>query len=545
MLVAAAGLVLSLGGCKVGPDYQGPPAVETPDAFSQASSADSGAAVRATPAPVELAQWWEGLNDPALTDLIDRAVAANLDLRIAASRVAQARAQRGIVASERLPTVNANGSYRRSRASENGNFVIPEATSGSDLYSVGFDAIWELDFWGRIGRNVEAADADIAAAVENQRDVLITLTAEVARNYVELRALQGRLRVAENAVRVQEDTIEIVSSRFNAGVASELDQAQAQAQLDSRRSQVPPLRTAIEQTIHRLSVLLGRPPASLQNELRAEKEVPVPPSQIGIGVPSELLRRRADIRRAERQIAAATARIGVATAEYFPRFTIVGEIGLQSNRFGRWAEGDSRFWSIGPGMQWPIFNAGRIAANVEVQRALVDEAAAFYERTVLGSFEEVENALVQLAQEQQRLGVLESAIRASRRAVELADERYRAGTVDFRTVLENQRTLYETEDQYVQSRGAVTTSAVALYKALGGGWNMRGPAGESGVSEMDAAGSPSGVEAGSSSSPPGSAAPANSASPSSRAPAADSSVAPASGGSDAAPPAPGTASAPR
>jgi NodT family efflux transporter outer membrane factor (OMF) lipoprotein len=271
---------------------------------------------------------------------------------------------------------------------------------------------------------------------------------------------------------VQEDTLAIVDSRFKAGVSSELDTSQAKAQLDVRRSQVPPLRTSIEQTIHRLSVLIGQSPAALQQELRPEADIPMPPERVSVGVPSELLLRRPDVRRAERRIAAATARVGVAEADFFPRFTLTAGLGLESDQIGDFPDMNSRYWSIGPGMRWPIFNAGRIQFNVEAQRAVVDQVAAAYEGVVLSSFEEVENALVELVQEQARFSALNDAVIAAKRSVELADERYRAGTVDFRTVLENQRTLYETEDQMVQSRRSVSTSVITLYKALGGGWEI-------------------------------------------------------------------------
>lgn len=436
-----------------------------------------------TTQPVELTQWWTLLNDFMLDSLIARAVAANLDLRVAEARVREARAARGVVAAEGRPTIDATGSYSRSRRSENA-FSSPSSSAGngsfggaafdleSDLFQIGFDASWELDVFGRVRRGVEAAEADIAAAEENRRDVLVTVLAEVARNYVELRGLQRQLAVAHDNIAAQQETVELTQARFQGGITSALDIAQAEAQLATTQSQVPILETAFKQALHGLGVLLGQEPGALLEELSPEAPIPQVPLETAIGLPSDLLRRRPDVRRAERELAAATARIGVATADLFPRFSLTGLLGLQSLDLADLALGSSRFWTTGPGISVPLFEAGRIRANIRVQNARQEQALTQYEKTVLTALEEVENAMVAYAKEQVRRRALAAAVDANSQAVDLANERYTKGLADFLNVLESQRSLYVSQDQLVQSERAVTANLIALYKALGGGWEV-------------------------------------------------------------------------
>lgn len=476
--MSAGSALLVLAGCTVGPDYT-PPVPPTPGSFRSIAAGQAGPS-RVVAANADLVRWWSSLGDPALDSLVERAIGSNLDVKVAASRIREARAQRGVVASAEVPSVNSSGSYSRSRASENasgpqGGSAATQGSTGSDLFQAGFDASWELDVFGGVRRSVQAADADVGAAEESRRDVLVSLLAELARNYVETRAFQRRISLAEGSIALQQETLVLTLARFNAGLTSELDVAQARAQLETRRSQVPPLRVGLAQSVHRLSVLLAQEPGALLAELASIAPIPSAPPEVPVGVPSELLRRRPDVRRAERQMAAASARVGVATAELFPKFSLTGAFGLQSQQFGGLFDANSRFWSIGPSVRWPVFEGGRIRASIEATTAREEQAFLAYSRAVLASLEETENALTGYQQEQARRGFLVESVAASRRAYELADQLYKGGLKDFLNVLESQRQLYEAEDQLAQSDRGVTANLIALYKALGGGWESFEP----------------------------------------------------------------------
>lgn len=339
-----------------------------------------------------------------------------------------------------------------------------------DLYQTGFDATWELDIFGGNRRAVEAANADIAAAEESRRDVLVSLLAELARNYLTLREAQARLDIARENISVQAETVNITQARFEAGLTSELDVSRAKAQLAGTQAQVPALEAAIAATIHRLGVLTGKDPAALHDELVEGKPLPPTPPQVPAGMPSDLLRRRADVRRAERQLAAATARIGEATADLFPKFSLTGNFGFQSDTPGDLTIGANQVWGFGPAIKFPLFDAGRIRANINVQNARQEQALALYEKAVKESLEDAETSLVEYAKEQERFRAIEHAVASNKRAVELANERYARGLTDFVNVLDAQRSLYATQDQLVQSQTTVVLNLVALYKALGGGW---------------------------------------------------------------------------
>lgn len=465
-------ILIGLSGCTVGPTYH-PPTVPLPPTWS--ALPESGVKNEAS----DLTQWWTTLGDPVLNSLIERAVHTNLDLRLATARIREARALRGVIAADEWPTINTTGSYLRLRGSEN---TFSSSTTGSssngfssesDLFQANFDASWELDLFGRVRRSVEAAEADLAAEEEDLRDVLVTLVAEVARNYVELRGVQRQLSVTQHNIQSQQQSVELTNARFQAGLTSGLDVAQAEAQLSTTQSQTPTLASAQRQSIHRLGVLLGQLPETLLSELTPEKPLPPVPPEILVGLPSELLRRRPDVRRTERQAAAATARIGVATADLFPRFMFSANVlGLQSADITDLALASSRFWSVGPTVRWPIFDAGRIRANIEAHTARGEQSLVRYEQTVLAAIEEVENALVAYAQEHHRQRALASAVEANRRSVALANEQYTRGLGDFLNVLDAQRSLYTAEDQLVQSERAIIANLIALYKALGGGWEV-------------------------------------------------------------------------
>jgi outer membrane protein, multidrug efflux system len=481
-------VALLISGCTVGPNYAPPktampqtwgelPAEHGPTSLPTSGATSGGAALSSVPTSdppgTSLADWWTTFQDPALDSLVERAVNANLDLRAAQARVREARAQRGVASAELFPRVDAFGSYSRSRTSEN-SFGGPGGAPGSesDLYQAGFDASWEIDVFGGVRRNVEAADADIAASIEDRRDVLITLLAEVAQNYVELRGFQRQVAIARANLQTQNETLNLTRTRFAAGLSSDLDVARAEAQVQTTESQIPTLESAARQSIHLLSVLLALEPTALLEELLTETPIPSAPPEVPIGLPSDLLRRRPDVRRAERQLAAATARIGVATADLFPRFSLTGSLGLESSHFSSLGDYSSRFWSIGPSVSWPVLDFGRIRSNVDVQNAREEQAFANYEQTVLTSLREVEDALVAFLNEQARRQTLVGAVNSNRRAVNLATQLYQQGLSDFLSVLQAQRDLFVSEDSLVQSDRAVTTGLVSLYKALGGGWEI-------------------------------------------------------------------------
>jgi multidrug efflux system outer membrane protein len=466
------GLVFITTGCSVGPNYK-KPEVSIPAGWSE--RLENGVSTRAA----ELARWWTTFNDPLLNSLVARAVQANLDLRLSEARIREARAVRGVTASGAWPAVDVSGSYTRSRASENafsspsqgvGGSFSPVGDGPQDLFRSGFDASWEIDVFGGVRRSVEAADADIEASFENRRDVLVTLLGDVARNYIDLRGFQHRIEVARANLKAQQETLELNKVRFEAGLASDLDVAQAEGQVNATAAQIPALEALLKQAAHRLDVLLGLQPGVLWSELSNEAPIPGLPPEVLVGLPSELLKRRPDVRRAERQLAAATAQVGAATADLFPRFLLTGAAGLQSMSAGDWLSGGSRFWSIGPTVRWPIFDAGRIRANIEVRNAQQEQALRQYEKTILAALEDVENSLVNYSREQARHRSLTDAVAANRRAVAMANDLYTNGLVSFLNVLEAQRSLYASENDLAQSEAAMASNLVALYKALGGGW---------------------------------------------------------------------------
>jgi NodT family efflux transporter outer membrane factor (OMF) lipoprotein len=456
-------LVVSLTGCAVGPAYRRP-SVSVPQQWS-------GEPARGTSpgdAPVT-EQWWKSFHDPELESLISRAGAANLDLQLAAARVAEARANRGLVQSNSFPQVSATFSGTRNR-----QMVVGAAPAAfpfeTNLYQGQFDMTWEADVFGRIQRQFQGATADLAAQEEDRRNVLITLLGDVAANYAQVRGFQLRLKIAERNIRIQQETLDLTRALAGAGQATDRDVAQAEAQLESTRAAVPQLETGREVSIHRLGVLLGSEPSSLAQELAEASPLPVVPEAVPVGLPSGLLQRRPDIRRAEAQLAAATARVGEARADSFPRFSLTGAAGRQSTQLHLLALGTGNVFSFGPSLSLPLFTAGRIRANVAVQEARVKQAEATYRSTVLTALEETENALVGYSNEQERSERLQRVIRAGRTALELAQAQYRAGLADFLTVLDAERALSENEDQLAQSQTAVVTRLISLYKALGGGW---------------------------------------------------------------------------
>ncbi len=436
-------------------------------------------------AAAQTAQWWKSFNDPILDSLVDRSMKGNLDLAQATARIREARATRSVITADLFPDLSVGGSYTRSgtgngterstSVAQNGSTITRNISTGRDLYQLGLDASYEIDVFGGTRRNIEAADANLQAAIEDQRDVLVTLTSEVALSYLELRTFQREIVIAEANLKSQLYTSDLTRRRFKGGFIGALDVANADATVAGTQSQIPSLQQSARQSIYSLSVLLGQEPGTLIAELDQSGTIPSVPPIVPIGLPSELLKRRPDVRRADAALHAATARIGAAEADFFPRFSLTGSLTTQSNKIGGIPNWNNSFYSIGPSFSWPLFDAGRIRANVEVQKAVQEQQLAAYHQVVLVALQDVENALVAYAQEQQRRAALNEAVAANRKAVDVATKLYAAGNTDFLNVLNAQRSLLATEDSLVISDRTVATNLVALYKALGGGWDENQP----------------------------------------------------------------------
>ena len=465
-----------MSGCTVGPDYV-PPQVPTPSEWGELQTTP---ATEATPPPVldwqysqpseapVAAQWWTVFGDPMLDSLIERAVVSNLDLKEAEARVREARALRAIAQSYLLPSLEAAGSYSRNHSSANAPMV--SAGDTFSLWQLGFDAGWELDVFGGLRRGVEAAQDTLEAARDDQYAVLVSLLGEVGQNYLDYRTDQQRIAIATENVAAQRKTLELTRRLFTVGLATELDVTRAESQVATTESSIPLFQQLASQAMHRLGVLLGQLPMALEGELEPIGAIPEGPEVVGIGLPSELLHRRPDVRSAERQLAAATAGIGVATSLLYPRFFVLGTAGLESVNGDELFTWPSRVASIGPTITWPVFEGGRIRAGIALQTARQEELLAAYENAVLRAFQEVEDTLVAYVREQTRSADLTRAVTANQRAAELARQLYAQGLTDFLSVLDAQRNLFETEDALAGSERAVAANLVALYKALGGGW---------------------------------------------------------------------------
>ncbi len=467
-LTSAAFLALVAAGCAVGPNYQ-TASLTAPAHWSAPMTGGE------TDTPAELADWWKKFHDPELDSLIERATRSNLDLRVAQARVREARAQYGLATANLGPTADAASSYSRLGTSHHqpvlGSLPIPPGVPfENNVYQAGFDASWELDVFGGKRRAVEAAQAEVGAAEFGRRATLMTLLGDVARNYVEARGFQRRLAIARENVAAQAEALDITRDRLAHGLTGDLDVQQSATLLATTRAEIPELESSLQAAIHRLGVLLGQAPGSLLAELSAEAPIPTAPPEVPAGLPSALLQRRPDVRRAERQLAAATADIGVATADLFPKFSLTGVAGFTSVSASDWFTSGSRLWSVGPTVQWKIFDAGRVRANIKVQNARQEQALAAYEQTALTAFEEVENALVSYAKEQTRRQSLAEAVSSSQNSLQLARDLYKNGLTGFLNVLDAERSLYQAQDQLAQSDRAVSANLIALYKALGGGW---------------------------------------------------------------------------
>ncbi|MDZ3836754.1 MAG: efflux transporter outer membrane subunit [Rhodospirillales bacterium] len=464
MTPVAWALALSLlAGCAVGPDYA-PPETQMPDRWHQqlVRGLSEGRA--------DLRTWWVLLDDRVLDRLIAEATRGNLDLKRAVSRLLEARAQVGLAAGEELPSIETQGEVERGRLSEGVQEELGSSRARtSTLYQLGLDASWELDLWGRIGRNVESADAALQATVEDYRDVLVSLYAEVANTYVEIRTLQARIDAAEGNVASQRQTLQLVSDRRRAELASDVEIAQAQLNLATTEALIPQLRTELQRAIHRLGILLGLPPSSLYGALE-QRPLPQPPAQVPIGLPADLLRQRPDIRSAERRLAAQTAQIGVATADLYPRFTLSGFLAFQKYGVSSFFNGDNIGYGFGPTVIWNVFDGGRIRSNIAVQDAQTEQALFVYEQTVLQALRETQDALAGYVQEKERRDILRRSVVAANDAVRLVTSLYVSGLTDFQNVQDQQRSKFQQEDAFAQSQGLVIQNLIALYRALGGGW---------------------------------------------------------------------------
>ncbi len=460
-------LVATFTGCAaVGPDYKRPDVPVYEDWHTRMDSEAN---------PESLAEWWTNFNDAKLTHLIERAVKGNLDLKKARAQVREARARRGIAESGLLPSLNGSGSATWTHTTGSGaaNLTsgIANVTSAtaSDLYSADFDASWELDIFGGVRRSVEAAQGDLQASDESLCNVLVSLLSEVALNYFDVRIYQDRLNVAANNLQSQSETYELTQWRYQAGLTDELAVQQAQYNLENTRSQIPDLRTGLDAAMNNIAVLLGEQPGAVHTELEQPEPIPVPPLQVAVGVPADLLRRRPDVRQAERELAAQTARIGVATADLYPKFSLSGSIGLETLSLKNLSSGTASF-SGGPSITWAIFKGGAIRQNIELQSALQEEALVQYESVILSALKEVENALRAYVETQERRKSLSVATLAAQKAAELAQQKYHAGLTDFTSVLDAQRSLLSLQEQLTISNGNVSANLVRVYKALGGGW---------------------------------------------------------------------------
>lgn len=458
-LIALAAVALLVAACAAGPDYRAP--AVAPVVVQNAQTAEF---VSASPA----ADWWQEFGDPELDRLVHRALAGNLDLRSALDRV---RAARAVFTERRLdygPHVRLDGSYARSDEQVPGLGPMRVDTRSD---SVGFDATWELDLFGHVRRSVEAARADLGAEQANLRDAEVTVAAEVARNYFELRGAQKRLGVAREHLRTEQQTLDLTRLREEAGRGSDLDVARSRARLKATEATIPGLEAEEKRAGYRLAVLVGERPGAIDAELAA---LPVATfaRALPIGDPTELLRNRPDVRAAERQLAAATARVGIAAADLFPRVSVSGFVGFLSGDVGRLfstsAGNDARAWAITPAVSWAAFDLGSVRARLLASRAQADAAAAFYERTVLVALEDTENSFLAYSKRQLQLRSLGEQAAASRRAAELADLQFREGAADFLVLLDALRTQQEAEDAVAQVETAVNVAAVAIYKALGG-----------------------------------------------------------------------------
>jgi NodT family efflux transporter outer membrane factor (OMF) lipoprotein len=472
------GLVASLTACAVGPSYRAPKADEPPSFAAKigAKSPRSGAQPTA-PSP-DLATWWRALNDEELNSLVDRAVKSNLDLEIALDRLQQARTYESVVVGYALPEVDASAAAGRGTGSDltkgRADTALRSADTGTGLQQIntiaGFDAVWELDLFGKFRRQFEAARADTAAARAARYGVLTSVVANVVRAYVDLRGFQVRAGILHKAGDVLRESLRIVTIRYERGITNELDVALATRELATLEAEIAPMEAEVNAAEYTLAVLVGEYPETLVQELSKPDLVPSMPAPTAPGVPLDLLKRRPDIQVAERELAAATARIGVATANLFPQVALVGSIGSQSQGWGTTPSVSKHIWSFGPGAVWPLLDFGALDAEVDIAQLAARASLVNYRKTILNAVQQVDTSLDAYQAQETRMENLSTAMVAGQRAVDLATSRYNRGLTDFLNVVDAERQFYDLQEQYAEAQVAQGEQFVQLYKSLGGGW---------------------------------------------------------------------------
>ncbi|NOY00111.1 MAG: efflux transporter outer membrane subunit [Verrucomicrobia bacterium] len=460
LITPLAGLFLTA--CpKVGIDYTSP-TLKAPDAWSQNVVRD----LKGGKGGIE--NWWKKFNDATLNQLIEQARKANPNLEIAYQQINEARARRGVAYSQLFPDAAATADYRRTRISES-LLSFPLPNNPGNTFSVGFDSGWEIDVFGGLQRSIESAQASVEASVEAYRDVLVSLEAEVALNYIEMRTLQKRIYLAKENITRQRDSHKLTKDRFDAGLVPEIDVTQAETNLYNTEAVVPSLEIQLTFARNRLASLLGNYAGTLDKKLGSSTNIPVPPRSLATGLPANLLRSRPDVRQAERELAAQTARVGVATADLYPRFSLLGNLNLQAIDADDLFSSPSRAFGIAPSVRWQIFAAGGIRNNIRIEKRRVEQAYKVYENAILLAVEESENSLVSISKERVRLAKLRQSVKSTEKTVKLVKDNYQNGLVDFQNVLDAERSLFTAQDDSAISEGSVSANYVRLFKALGGG----------------------------------------------------------------------------
>jgi outer membrane protein, multidrug efflux system len=465
--IAVLGL---LAGCRaVGPDYVAPKP-SLPESFAEAGRTSE----QVSEAPFIDDAWWKNFEDGTLDTLVAQALKSAPDLAEAQARVREARALQGIAGAGRYPTADATGEYTRNLGSENVPTGVPPGGLGpgvhSNLWQAGFDASWEIDIFGGIRRSIEAADANFQAVAADRADVTLTLLAEVARAYIELRGAQRRIEVARKNLAIERDLLALTQSLLSAGLAPRQDALRAEAQVRDIQAAIPEFETDARAAVYRIAALINRPFADVSAELSEPRPIPQLAAQVPVGLPSDLLKRRPDVRAAERRIAAANARIGIARADLYPHFSLTGTAGLESLSFSSFGNVSSGYYQIGPGITWRIFDAGKIRFQAQAESARTAAATAAYERSVLDAFRDVETALVAYGNTKVRRDELAAESDADTQATDIATLLYKRGVESFLPVLDAERSLYAAEDALAQSERDSDLALIALYKSLGGGW---------------------------------------------------------------------------
>ena len=461
--------VLGVAGCTVGPDFY-PPTVATPSVWgSERTDVPSGTVAGAIDPT-----WWRSFNDPELVSLVDRLVAQNLDLQTAAERIIQGRAQRQVAAAAGLPQINERSSYMHNRQSPNGFISLvqpaPYAPLQYDIWQNGLNSSWELDLFGKVRRSVEVANAQLQASVENRRGIALSSLAELAQNYLQLRGVQVQIGVAETNLALAEQNNRLVHTRFANGVANTLDLAQAQSQQATVAATLPTLHTQEAALINAIGLLLAEPPRALDTELRKPAALPAVPPVVPVGVPGTLVRRRPDVREAEARLHAATAQTGVAVADFYPDVSLTGAVDADGRIIANAFSLPSRAFQLGPQISIPLFQGGRLRGALRMRKSQQREAALDFQKTVLQSWQDVDNALTAYAEAQRRHREIADAARQNEIALGAARQRYQEGVADFLNVISSQAQLLQSQNDLATSDTEIDTDLVALYRALGGGW---------------------------------------------------------------------------